>query len=43
VGVDLFRTDNYVRFRRVDLAPILKTVFAAALGQPLDDAGQHQH
>lgn len=38
VGVDLYQTDDYVRFRRVDLVQLLKAVFTTALGQPLDGA-----
>lgn len=36
--IDLYRTDDYVRFGRVGLPPILRAMFEPALEQSLDDA-----
>ncbi|MBG0562562.1 JAB N-terminal domain-containing protein [Actinoplanes aureus] len=38
VGIDLYRTDDYVFHGRADLYPLLRGVFREALGRPLDDA-----
>lgn len=38
IGVDLYRTDDYVKVGRVGLPPILRSVFEPALGQPLHNA-----
>lgn len=38
VGIDLYRTDDYVKSGRVDLSPLLRMVFEPTLGQSLDDA-----
>nr|BFE57343.1 hypothetical protein GCM10020063_018690 [Dactylosporangium thailandense] len=37
LGIDLYRTDDYVRDSRIDLLSILVPVFESALGQPLRD------
>lgn len=37
LGVELYRTDDYVRAGRIELASILVPVFEAALGEPLRD------
>ncbi|MFI5893094.1 JAB N-terminal domain-containing protein [Actinoplanes sp. NPDC051513] len=38
VGIDLYRTDDYVLQGRADLFPLLRSVLGEALGRSLDDA-----
>jgi proteasome lid subunit RPN8/RPN11 len=37
LGIELYRTDDYVRAGRIELASLLVPVFEAALGEPLRD------